>query len=149
MRFWVLVKENGKKRIYELKAWAPSGVSEYQSQRSPEDWFRDINGVLRAGFDPSGYSLVKVGNEGFFWLREKKVNLIDLDYNGKNPSEKQFAMDLALYDAWYLGQLHGSQPDSRKYLEKIKADQVGFKNAVKKLAKKYLLQAVTALEKEK
>ena len=146
LRFWVLVRENGKKRIYELKAWAPSGVSGYRGQMAPSAWLKDINKVLRADLDPDGYTLVNVGNEGLFWLREKKVNLIDVDFNGKSSKEKAFAVELALYDAWYVGRLHGSQPNASKYLAQIEADKEKFKSAIKALAKEYLRRAVDALD---
>lgn len=147
LRFWVLVRDNGKKRIYELKAWAPSGVSGYRHQMTPVEWLKDINKVLRADLNPDGYTLVNVGTEGLFWLREKKVNLIEVDFNGKSAKEKEFAGELALYDAWYVGRLHGSQPNGSKYLAQIEADKDGFKSAIKSLAKEYLQRAVDALNR--
>jgi Uncharacterized protein conserved in bacteria (DUF2252) len=146
LRFWVLVDESGTKRIYELKGYAESGLSAYRDQMKPVMWLRDINTVLRAGLDSSAYTLVVVGKNSLFWAREKKVNLVEVDYNGKSLQEKAFAIELALFDAWYLGRLHGMQAGAHKYTERIEANRFAFKEAVKKVAKDYLHRALEAFE---
>jgi hypothetical protein len=146
LRFWVLVDESGTKRIYELKGYSASGVSAYQDQMTPVSWLRDINSVFRAGLDTSAYTLVVVGKSSIYWAREKKLNLVDVDYNGKSAEEKNFAIELALFDGWYLGRLHGMQPSARQYTAKIEKDRYAFKEAVKAVAKEYLHRALEAFE---
>ena len=146
IRLWVLVgAKDGSKKIFELKQWAPSGTAFFEKQDEPFVWAESVYKTFRKGVDASDYRLVTVGKSGLFWLRQKKVNIVKVDYNGKAPESKDFAHRLGIYDSWYLGTLHGSQVGGDLYLAKIQEDPAKFKDAVKGLAKDYLEKALAAL----
>ena len=59
---------------------------------------------------------------GLFWVREKRVSLIDVPYSSKKAKKLDFLDELEIYDANQLGLAHGRQPDAHRYHAAIKAD---------------------------
>ena len=64
--------------------------------------------------------------------------MLDIPYGLKSADAISFVEDLSLFDANYLGQLHGRQAQGAAYLKSIKKDQDAFREAVKAVTKTYL-----------
>ena len=62
--------------------------------------------------DGSAYDLIDLPGAGLFWIREKRVSLIDLPDSSKKSSDIAFLDDIASYDANVLGLAHGRQASS-------------------------------------
>ena len=147
LRLWILVgAKDGTRKIFELKEWDRSGTSYFEHQALPLKWAESVYKTFRIGVDPSDYKLVNVGTAGLFWLRQKKVNVVKVDYNGKSSESQDYARRLGIYDCWYLGKIHGGQVGAKAYTAAIHKDVSAFKEAVKAVAKNYLSKALAALD---
>lgn len=136
-RIWVLVQtQTHGKRIFELKEYQPTAMTEYQSQPTIGSWIQAVREVFRPGLAPEDYDLVEPRAEKLYWLREKKVDLYD---------EKD--EDLALAIANRLGLLHGAQSQAQTYKQMVLSNPDAFREAVKPIEKAYLKMASQALKK--
>lgn len=148
LRIWVLVKDKSQmKRIFELKEYSPSGLNSYGSQPSIDDWVHEVRETFWPKIDKKSYDLVNLGTEGWFWVREKKMTLIDIPYSNSKQKKIDFIKELANYDAYILGLAHGSQSSAKGYLAMILKDQDSFHSAFKAIAKTYLQLAKDTFEK--
>ena len=145
LRIWVLVAgERGTRRIVELKQHSIPGTESYRPQPSVKQWLTQVRQAFWPGLDGSAYDLVSVGGE-LFWIRDKHLSLIDIPYSSRKARNREFLVDLALYDANLLGWAHGIQPAAKKYLQAILKDPEEFHQATKLVGNAYLKLAKQAL----
>ena len=148
LRIWVLVEDRSKRRrIIELKQYQSPGIASYQRQPPIEQWIAEVNAAIRPGLDPSTYDLIQVPGAGPFWIREKKAPLIDIPYSSDDEKKVTFLRELSLYDANFLGLIHGRQSQGVDYRNAIQADRETFHQATEELVKTYLKLAKEAMEK--
>ena len=139
LRIWALVSDRTlHPRIMELKQYAKPATAFYQSQSPIKEWFKEVRGAFWPGLEGSEYDLVKIGGTRWFWLREKRVSLIDVPYSSKRTKRIDFRDRLARYAANQLGLAHGRQVQASAYLAAIKTDAGAFRLATKRAAVAYL-----------
>jgi hypothetical protein len=149
LRIWILVEgQTSRRRIMELKQYVEPGTANYQPQPPIEQWLSEIRRAFWPGLDGSDYDLINLAGEGWFWLREKRVSLIDVPYSGETHDQIEFLDELATYDANQLGLAHGRQAQAEAYCAAIKTDTEAFHNATEEVEKTYLALAQKALDQK-
>ena len=148
VRVWALVAgAYSRRRIMELKQYAAPGTGQYQEQPVVKHWLAGVRQAFWPGLTGVDYDLITIEGGGLFWIREKRVSLIDVPYTSQKKDEVEFVMELSAYDANILGQAHGRQKQGPEYLAAIENDSAEFHEATKELAKAYLDIAKQAFEK--
>lgn len=137
IRYWVLLKGASQNRIVEIKGYDPTALGRLQPQKPAPTLASDVHAALWPGLDASAYDLKQLGGD-LVWVRAKKVALFDVPYGVKKPGDKTFVAALSLFDANYLGLLHGSQPGARGYAAAIEQNPDAFRDAVKDISGQYL-----------
>ncbi len=139
LRIWALVSDKPlHRRIMELKRYAKPATAFYQPQSPIKEWFKEVRGAFWPGLEGSEYDLVRIGGTSWFWLREKRVSLIDVPYSSTKNKRIEFRDQLARYDANQLGLAHGRQAQALAYLAAIETDADAFRLATKHAAVAYL-----------
>jgi hypothetical protein len=147
LRIWVLIENaDGGRKIMELKQYEEPATAKYQSQPAPRRRLKEIRLAFWPDLDGSDYDLIEVGGGGLFWIREKRVSLIDIPYSSEQAKKLDFLEDLEIYDANQLGLAHGRQSDAHHYHAAIKADPEAFHHIGARVEKAYLDIAKQALE---
>ena len=108
----------------------------------------EIRRVFWPGLDGSDYDLVNLAQGGWFWVREKRVSLIDVPYSSKKYKQTEFRNELAKYNASQLGLAHGRQAQAAAYRAAIKADPETFHTVTKEVEEAYLELAQQALDQK-
>src|SRR5215469_377422 len=148
MRIWALVEEkNGRRRIMELKEYATPGVASYSPQPTVKHWLVEIRKAFWPGLTGAEYDLITLAGT-LFWVREKRVSLINVPYTNQAKHDREFVVALAIYDANILGLAHGRQLAAAEYIKAIKQDPKKFHRTTKQIAETYLQLAEQALAKE-
>lgn len=148
IRLWVLVGgPHSRQRIMELKQYAKPGTASYQAQPPVKEWLSEIRQAFWPGLTGVDYDLITIADGGLFWIREKRVSLINVPYSSEKKHEVDFVMHLAAYDANLLGLAHGSQAQGAGYRAAIHQDTGEFHEAIKAVEKAYLESAREAFEK--
>jgi hypothetical protein len=123
VRIWVLVGgPHSRQRIMELKQYVKPGTASYQEQPSVKQWLAEIRKAFWPELTGSDYDLVNIEGGGLFWIREKRVSLIDVPYSSQKKHDIDFVFDLANYDANLLGLAHGRQAQGPAYAAAIHRD---------------------------
>ena len=149
VRLWALVKgADSQNRIMELKQYSTPGTARYQPQPTVKKWLAEIRQAFWPGLTGADYDLVEVAGHGLFWIREKRVSLIDVPYSSEKKHDVDFVMALASYDASLLGLAHGRQAQGAAYYAAIKQDPEAFHEATKAVALAYLNSAREAFKKK-
>jgi hypothetical protein len=149
IRIWVLVGgPRSRQRIVELKQYAKPGTANYQEQPPVRQWLSEIRQAFWPGLTGSDYDLVTLEGGGLFWIREKRVSLIDVPYSSQKKHDVDFVIDLATYDADLLGLAHGSQAQAPGYAAAIRRDTAGFHDAIKGVERAYLESAKEAFKEK-
>ena len=147
-RIWVLVEgTNSRIRIMELKGYAQPGTASYVSQPHVDKWLSHVRQAFWPGLTGAEYDLITLDGERY-WIREKRVSLIDVPYSSQKQREIEFVLALAAYDANLLGQAHGRQVDSAAYTAAIRENLPKFHKATKETARAYLESAKHAMKKK-
>ncbi len=149
LRIWVLVEDRTHlRRIMELKQYDQPATAYYQFQPSLQLWLREVRQVFWPGLDGSAYDLVNLAGGGWYWIREKRASLFDVPYSSEKNKDIDFLVDLAAYDAYQLGLVHGRQNESAAYREAIDRDHEAFHLATESVEETYLKAAQRALEEK-
>jgi hypothetical protein len=149
IRIWVLVGgPHSRQRIMELKQYAKPGTANYQDQPPVKEWLSEIRKAFWPGLTGVDYDLVTIGGGGLFWIREKRVSLINVPYSSEKKHEVDFVMDLAAYDANLMGLAHGGQAKGADYRAAIHRDTAAFHQAAKDVERAYLDSARIAFQKD-
>jgi hypothetical protein len=107
LRIWALVSDKTRhRRIMELKQYAKPATAIYRPQPPIKEWLKAVRDAFWPGLEGS-YGLVRIGENSWFWQREKRVSLIDVPYSSKKTKRINFRDQLAIYDANLLA--HGRQ----------------------------------------
>lgn len=142
LRLWVLadLREGSRttRKIYELKEYQVPALAKYREQKDVVQWQTEIQSALWPGLDTKSYSLVKIQNSKYFWVREKKISLLDVPYTSEKKSDENFVNDIAVYDCYILGLLHGRQPNGSKLAAAISKDPEVFHRATELEVDNYL-----------
>jgi hypothetical protein len=139
LRIWVLTQDaDGGRKIMELKQYDEPATAKYQPQPAPQQRLKEIRLVFWPGLDGSDYDLVRLPGGDLFWVREKRVSLINIPYSSKEAKKLDFLDELEIYDANQLGLAHGRQLDAHRYRAAIKADPEAFHHVCKRVEKAYL-----------
>lgn len=147
LRIWVLIEnaDNGR-NIMELKQYEEPATAKYQPQPAPQQRLNEIRLAFWPELDGSDYDLVELSGGALFWVREKRVSLINVPYSSKKAKKLDFMNELEIYDANQLGLAHGRQPDAHRYHTAIKADPEAFHRVSERIEKAYLDVAERAFE---
>ncbi len=149
LRIWILVeRKNSRRRIMELKQYAEPGTANYQPQPPVEQWLSEIRRVFWPGLDGSEYDLVKLAGDGWFWLREKHMSLLDVPYSSEKNDQIEFRDELATFDANQLGLSHGRQVQAEAYCAAINTDIEAFHNRTEEVENAYLQLAQKAFDQK-
>ncbi len=149
LRIWVLVQGDGpKRRIIELKEYGEPGTARYRQQAPVKQWLAEIRDAFWPGLVGTEYDLIALQGK-LFWIRDKRVSLINVPYSNQTKHDREFVVDLALYDANILGMAHGNQAQSEEYLRAVQKDPDEFHNATKSIGGTYLKLAQEALDRRK
>lgn len=150
IRIWVLVGgPHSRQRIMELKQHATPATARYQKQPPVKQWLAEIREAFWPGLTGVDYDLVTIEGGGLFWIREKRVSLINVPYSSEKKHDIEFVMTLANYDANLLGLAHGSQAQGAGYLAAIHSDSDRFHQATKEVERAYLESAREAFKKKR
>lgn len=138
LRIWALIERGDfHRRIMEFEQYAQAATAIYQPQPPFEQWLKEVRGVF-SPLDTSEYELVKLAEDSWFWVREKRVSLIDVPYTSKKDRGIKFRDGLATYDANQLGLAHSGQTQAAAYCRAIKTDTKAFRRTVKEVGIGYL-----------
>jgi hypothetical protein len=140
LRLWILLKKEGHEQIYELKGYNEPAVAQYHKQPPVNQWFKEIVQVLWPNADSSNYDLIKTSDSKIFWKRPRKISLVELPKDGDVLSEAN------LYMAWYVGRLHGGQPQGASYLKSIEENPDQFREQIKPIMKQFVNELDASLE---
>lgn len=146
-RIWVLVREGGKKRIIELKEYRRTTLAHYQQQPALRTWLAEVHETFWPGLDSSTYTIIDIKGGGEFWIRPKRVPLIDIPYSSDKAKKVRYLKELAELSANALGLVHGRQREGAAYLKAILKDEGAFHEATKAIVGKYLKVAEKELRK--
>lgn len=147
IRLWALVEDkDGLRRIMELKEHATPGVASYRRQPAAKQWLAEIRRAFWPGLTGAEYDLITLAGQ-LFWIREKRVSLINVPYTNQSKRDSDFVVGLAIYDANVLGLAHGTQPAAADYIKAIKNDPEEFYRTTKQVGEAYLQLAEKALAK--
>jgi hypothetical protein len=139
LRIWALISDKTlHRRIMELKQYTKPATGLYQPQPPMQEWLKEVRGAFWPGLEGSEYGLVRIGGNSWFWLREKRVSLIDVPYSSKKNKQIEFRDQLARYDANQLGLAHGRQAQASAYQAAIETDAEAFRLGTKHAAVAYL-----------
>jgi hypothetical protein len=131
LRLWVLAADAGHGlHIFELKQYVDTGLKFYETQASPQNRIQSLYRLYWPGLDPKAYGLVSLQGT-FFWLREKKVEL--MDYAQKTEED-----EVRIYVANQIGFFQRGQPQASGYVAKVLGRSDDFRDAVKDFVKTYL-----------
>ena len=145
LRIWVIVeRRGGGRRLMELKQYDEPATAKYQAQAGPQQRLREIRGAFWPDLDGSDYELIELRGGGLFWVREKRVALIDLPYSSEDKKQIDFLDELEIYDANQLGLAHGRHRGAADYRASIDASPEAFHDATEPVAKAYLAIATKA-----
>lgn len=127
LRFIGLVKgKDGRNTLYELKQDSDSGIGNYQPQDLSLQEVLNFN-VLGKNSKDTNFQEVHINIQGdkTFMLRSKPMYFYD--YANKAKTNSQFAEfeALSMYNAWYIGYMHGQQKGAKEYLKALEADTDG------------------------
>lgn len=145
LRLWIYVKNaQDRSLIYELKQLEPTSLAEYQEQEPIDIWISSLRNIFLPGLKSETLKLVEIPGRGMFWLREKKVTLVDVPYTSQISEDLMYVQQFTNYDAFYLGQLHARQPNVKSLLKMLEtdADKEALSRAIKMFEKAYLERAV-------
>ena len=140
-RVWIYGKDaSGLRRLFELKKYQRTSLDQYAQQDDARAWEADVRSKLWPEVAEGEYRLVSLAPNETYWLREKKLSLIDIPYSNKDKAAGKLVLALATYDSYILGRLHGQQTESAplKTLLSGSVQQAAFLEAVKSAAKVYL-----------
>ncbi|MGH9875563.1 MAG: hypothetical protein ACRD9S_24160 [Pyrinomonadaceae bacterium] len=145
LRIWVLIEDRDhNRRIMELKGHIKSALNLYQKQPDWQTWLEEVRQAFWPAIEGSSYDLVKLETGELFWLREKRVSLIDVPYSSSKNEKLIYAAGLAAFDANLLGLAHGRQKDGKKYLVVINQDLGAFHGATEAIVNEYIEAAKKA-----
>ena len=145
LRIWALIQyKNRPRRIMELKQYAEPATAKYRPQSPVKQWMQQVRGAFWPGVDGSEYDLVKLARNGWFWVREKRVPLIDVPYASQKKKKIKLRDKLARFDANQLGLAHGRQPQASAYYRVIKTDTKAFRASTRHAGIAYLKLAEEA-----
>lgn len=148
LRLWILVEDrDDRRRIMELKEHQQPGLNYYQKQPPPQARVQKVREAFWPGLSADEYKLVEVGDAGFFWLREKKVSLVDVPYSSTKKDKLKFAEELAIYDANQLGLAHARGANVGAYIKAIKSEREVFHDALEAVVNQYLERASAAFKR--
>ena len=149
IRIWVLVEGvHSDRRIMELKQYAKPGVANYREQPPVKQWLSEIRQAFWPGLTGAEYDLLTLEGGGLFWIREKRVSLINVPYSSEKKHDVDFVIGLATFDANLMGLAHRGQPQSSGYLAAIHKDTAKFHRASKDVEKAYLDSAKEAFKEK-
>jgi hypothetical protein len=136
LRIWALVSDKTRhRRIMELKQYAKPATAIYRPQPPIKEWLKAVRDAFWPGLEGS-YGLVRIGENSWFWQREKRVSLIDVPYSSKKTKRINFRDQLAIYDANLLA--HGRQAQASQLTwAAIKTDAEAFQLGTKRAAVAY------------
>lgn len=142
-RIWIYAKDSsGSSRLFELKEYVPSRLSAWGPQISGDAWASEVRAALWTSDIARGeYELINVQGLGSYWLREKKLSLIDIPYADQGKKAISYVRGLANYDAYVLGQLHRRQASSERLASQLSNpfERATFEGLVKEASKAYLV----------
>jgi hypothetical protein len=139
VRLWILTQDaSGVLRIYELKAYQDTALSRYQKQISPQVRIQGLYDLYWRGLNQKAYGIVSLVGT-FFWLREKKVDLIE--YESKADED-----EVRIYLANQIGFFQRGQEQAQPYVAKVLKDPNAFHEAMKSFVKTYLELAKQVLK---
>lgn len=145
LRIWIIVEgQRSGRRLMELKQYDEPATAKYQSQPDPQQRLKEIRSAFWPHLDGSDYDLIDLRGAGRFWIRQKRVALIDLPYSSEDKKQIDFLDELEIYDANQLGLAHGRQRGGPDYRASIEASPEAFHDTTEPVAKAYLAIAVKA-----
>lgn len=138
-RIWISVQSNNKTRIVELKELGDSDLENYQKQLHPIEVLFSMNATtLMGNSNLNPYNQIVHLDGKPFWLRLKKVSLIEVPYQLANIDDIHLLQDLAIYAAFTWGQLHRKQDPLNRYQKNIHDNFEQVRAEIKKLTTDYL-----------
>src|SRR5262249_43253501 len=139
LRIWVIVENQpGGRRLMELKQYDEPATAKYQPQPGPRPRLQEIRSAFWPHLDGSDYDLIEISGAGLFWIRQKRVALIDLPYSSEDKKQVDFLDELEIYDANHLGLAHGRQHGAGDYRASIEENPEAFHDRTEPVAKEYL-----------
>lgn len=145
-RIWIYGKDkSGLRRLFELKAYEPTALANFAPQLSTLPWSDEVHEAFWSGIARGEYEIATLANGETYWVREKKLTLIDIPYSSKDKSAILFVRHLAAYDSYILGTLHGRQASAAALRDRLAnpVEQAAFLESVKEAAKIYLHDVAT------
>lgn len=138
-RIWVSVRSGDNYRIIELKETGPSDLENYQTQSVSEQERFDMNARVLMGqesYNPFHQLVVLNGTN--YWLRTKKVSLLEVPYQLQSKEDFDFTQDLAMYAAYTWGQIHRKQLNTSDYNQAFASNFESIRSQMKSMIRDYL-----------
>ncbi len=145
LRIWVIVESQPSgRRLMELKQYDEPATAKYQPQPGPQQRLKEIRSAFWPHLDGSDYDLIDISGAGLFWIRQKRVALLDLPYSSEDKKHIDFLDEVEIYDANQLGLAHGRQRGAGDYRASIDTNPEAFHATTEPVAKAYLAIAIKA-----
>lgn len=144
IRYWALVRYQSEKMILEFKEIGEPATALFGSQQDTVARYQEIMSTFWQVADTS-YRVVEISG-AHFWMRPKKTDVFRVPYKQKKDKEVDLLLDIAEYDAYYLGTLHGRQANSQAYAKAVMEKKAWLVGALKQFSKTYIKHLKQAIQ---
>jgi hypothetical protein len=142
LRFVALVKgKDGRNTLVEFKENLGTAMEKYQPQKETFEDALEFFMQSKNGQDAfyQSVDLVIDGQNHNFLLRPKQLYFYDYANKAKTKSQFNEFEALTMYNAWFIGRMHGSQKNGKDYAKLLEKDDEGpIFNGVKDMMWSYL-----------
>lgn len=143
LRIWILSGISSAPVLTELKEWPGTSLSNWRTQKQIQDLFISAQQTFFAPKDEI-ISLVGLRSRSF-WMRPKRLSLVEV------PTKMPITefQNLVLYEAAFLGQLHGGQAAAGPWAAYLATPSSleEYREILKDLSQEYLSILEAALRK--
>ncbi len=143
-RYWALVRTDGQLKILEFKQVSVPSTANYTQQQETFARYERIFKIFWQVTDPL-FKLTKLDGD-IFLMRPKKSDVFRVKYSSQSKKDIEFGLQLAAYDAYYLGTLHGRQLSDQKYQQALDMNKKSLIERIKKFNKDYMEDLKKSLE---
>lgn len=147
-RYLAVVENSRRRQIIEFKQIAEPATGAYRPQPAPVERYRELVETFWGGLsvrDARAYGVVELSGASY-WMRPKGLSLLDIPYSSQSKKARKFVRELSLYQAFVLGQLHGSQATGGAYWRAVERDFESFYAGLQEFTKVYEQIAKQAYE---
>jgi hypothetical protein len=135
-RYWALVRTGSQMKIFEFKQVSIPSTSYYGPQQEVFSRYKKIFETFWKASDPL-FKLTTLEGD-IYLMRPKKSDVFRVKYKNQSDKDIEFGLQLAAYDAYYLGMLHGRQLKDDSYSQALEKNSDVLLEEFKVFTKDYI-----------